>query len=121
MSDELIYPELTEQGKKEAQLILDKFKDKIKSLCDEVLGDLYCDVACYIESDSWYNFRNKIKDGMTYYSNREEHLDYDFKDIRQGLYREYKDEIIKDLNQDLVTRNKELEDLLEWERSLRRY
>ena len=46
MSEEYpLYPSLTEQGKEEAQKIMDSFKPKLKKLMDEVLSDLYVDVS----------------------------------------------------------------------------
>jgi predicted HAD superfamily phosphohydrolase len=108
-----IYPELTEQGKKEAELILAKFKDRMKSICDETLGELYMDVVPYIESDSWNNFRNKIKDGMTFYANKPEHLDYDFKDIRERMLVEHRESLVKDINKDLLEENERLQERID--------
>ena len=46
MSEEYpLYPELTEQGKEEAQKIMDSFKPKLAALMNEVMGELYCDVS----------------------------------------------------------------------------
>jgi hypothetical protein len=103
-----LYPALGEAGEAEAQALVDKFKDKLKAAADEVIGSLYCDVATYIESDSWSNFRNQIMEGFKDYDNRKIQNEYDFKNIRAKIYKEYRDDIIADLNQDLI---KEVEDL----------
>lgn len=103
-----LYPELTEQGKEEAQRILDSFKLKIASLVNEILGEIYKDVAIHIESDSWINYRNHFMDGFKGYTSGRKVHSCDFKELRQAIYKNHKDEIIKDLNQDLVEENKRL-------------
>lgn len=97
-----LYPELSEEGKQEAQELINQFKEKMKKVCEETLGQLYVDVACYIESDSWTNYRNQLLAGFQNYNNRKIQGQYDFAKIRRKIYEEYRDEIIKDLNQDLV-------------------
>ena len=96
------YPELTEEGEKEAQNIMDGFKEKMSKIAAGVMGELYCDVASYIETDSWMNFRNEIMEGFKDYGNNKIHAEYDFKAIRQKIFEDNKKEIIKDLNQDLI-------------------
>lgn len=113
-----LYPELSEEGKKEAQLIMDAFKKKLKKAANEILSDFYCDVAMYIESDSWTNFRNQLLDGFKDYGNRKIQGEYDFKEIRQAIYREYRDEIIQDLDQDLMEENKRLKETIEFLRKM---
>jgi hypothetical protein len=107
-----LYPKLTEQGEKEAQLIMDSFKPKISAVIDELMGQLYCDVAYYIESDSWTNYRNDLMDGFRGYKNNGKHQ-YDFKELRQSIYKNHKEEIIKDLNADLLEENEKLKKQLE--------
>ena len=115
------YPELPEKGEREAQELIDKFKAKMKDAADEVLGELYCDVAVYIESDSWTNFRNEMMDGYKDYKNGKIHDEYNFKDIRQQIYKENREEIIKDLNQDNLKKIEDLEEQIEWYRGLTKY
>lgn len=103
-----LYPELTEQGKIEAQRIMDSFKPKLSKLMDEVMGDLYADVSYYVESDHWSNYRNELMDGFKGYKKGRNAYPYDFKELRQAIYENNKEEIVKDLNQDLL---KEIEDL----------
>ena len=99
ISDDAFYPDLSEQGKKEAQEIIDMFKLQIKKVAEETIGQLYCDVAWHIQSDSWINFRNALLDGFKDYNNRAG-AEYDFAAIRSKIYSDYSEEIIKDLNQD---------------------
>ena len=103
-----LYPELSEEGKKEAQRFINEFKERLKKVVDEVVSDAYCNVVTYIESDSWDNFRNEIMDGFKNYDNRKIQAKYNFKEIRQSILKFHKDDIIKDLNQDNL---KEIENL----------
>lgn len=117
MENYAFYPELTEQGKEEAQLLMSSFKVKAKevleNLIDDYCGRFYCEIAPEIESDSWQNFRNKVMDGYKDYGNKEL-KPYDFKDIRQQLYKENKAEIDKDLNQDNLDKIRDLEQTIEF-------
>ena len=109
MSDEYpLYPELTEQGKEEAQKIMDSFKPKLKKLMDEVLADLYTDVSYYVESDHWTNYRNALMDGFRGYGGGKPNHEYDYKELRQSIYKNHKNEIVADLNKDLVEENERL-------------
>ena len=108
-----LYPKLSEAGQKEAQQLIDSFKTALKTAAEEVISCLYCDVVHYIESDSWTNFRNELMSGLRNYANRRIQGEYDFKQIRQQIFEDFKDEIIKDLDQDNLERIKELEDDLE--------
>jgi hypothetical protein len=105
-----LYPSLTAKGEEEAQLLMDSFKPKILKLVDEVMGDLYCNVAYHIESDSWTNYRNELMMGFNGYTNGKSGHKYDFKELRQAIYANHKEEIVKDLNQDLVEENIKLKE-----------
>jgi len=121
MSDEFpLYPELPEAGAEEVQRLVEKFKGQLKRAAEEVIGELYCDVAVHIESDSWTNFRNALMDGFRNYHTRTIQAPYDFKDIRQAILREFRDEIIEDLNQDMLEEIETLKEQLQWERQLNR-
>ncbi len=97
-----LYPTLPEAAMQEAQELMDGFKVKMKAVADEVLGDLYCNISEYIESDHWSNFRSQIIDGMCNYQNRKIQGEYDFKRIRQAILAEHRTDIIPDLNQDML-------------------
>jgi len=103
-----LYPELTEQGKIEAQKIMDSFKPKLAKLMDEVMGDLYTDVSYYVDSDHWTNYRNALMDGFKGYRGGKTNHEHDYKELRQAIYDNHKDEIISDLNQDLIKENDRL-------------
>ena len=103
-----LYPELTEQGKAEAQKIMDNFKLKLMNLMEDVLGELYTDVSYYVESDHWANYRIALMDGFKDYGGGKPNHEYDYKELRQAIYRNHKKEIVQDLNQDLVVENEQL-------------
>lgn len=109
-----LYPELTEQGKEEAQKIMDSFKPKLAKLLDEVMGDLYTDVSYYVDSDHWTNYRNSLMDGFKGYKHGKVNHSYDYKELRQAIYANHKEEIVKDLNKDLVDENVKLKEQIEF-------
>jgi len=114
ISDEYtLYPKLSEEAQKEAEALFVDFKNKMEKIAKEVLSELYTDIALYIESDSWTNFRNELLDGLQNYNNRKIGHMYDFKKIRQAIFQEYRGDIIADLNQDLVEENKKLKEEIE--------
>ena len=108
-----LYPEVSEKGQQEAQDFINEFKEKLKNVADEVIGDLYVDIPSYIESDSWSNFRNEIMAGFKNYDNRKLQGKYDFAEIRKEIYNEYREDIIKDLNGDLLEENEKLKEEIE--------
>ena len=115
MSEEYpLYPTLTEEGKREADLWLQKFCDKMKKVAEEVVSETYSSCVEYIESDSWSNFRNELLDGFKNYNNRKIQAEYDFSAIRAEIYKQFRDEIIVDLNQDLVKENEELKERIKY-------
>jgi len=114
MSNEYqLYPELTEQGKQEAQKIMDSFKPKLAKLMEEVMGVLYTDVSYFVESDHWTNYRNALMDGFKGYAEGKPNHEYDYKELRQAIYSNHRDKIVKDLNQDLVEENERLKKQVE--------
>lgn len=107
-----LFPELTEQGKQEAQELMNKFEKKLKEKALEIMRDVasefYCDILNEVESDHWTNYRSKLLKGLCNYSNKQKQGSYDFDRIRKAIYENHKEEIVKDLNQDLLA---EIEDL----------
>ena len=107
-----LFPELTEQGKQEAQDLMTKFEKKLKEkalqVMKEITNDFYSDILSEIESDHWTNYRTKLLNGLCNYCNKDKQGKYDFDRIRKAIYENHKEEIVKDLNQDLLA---EIEDL----------
>lgn len=112
MNEYPLYPELSEDAQKEAVKLIESFKENLKKAAEEAIGNLYVDVMPYIESDTWSNFRGQVVDGFRNYNNSKIQAKYDFKQIRQKIYEEYRDEIIEDLNKDLVEENKNLKETI---------
>jgi len=126
MNEYPLFPELSEEGKAEVQLLIDSFKDKLTKVAEETIANLYTDAVSYIESDSWTNFRNQIMDGFKDYDNRKIQGEWNFKEIRAEIFKQFKSDIITDLNQDIYEENLKLkqqiialQQLREWERSRR--
>lgn len=105
-----LYPPLSEEAAEEAQQLIESFKEKLKIVAEEVIDDLYKDVVYYINSDSWRNFRNELMDGFRNYNNRKIQGQYDFKLIRKQIFEDFKDDIIKDLDQDNLETIKQLQE-----------
>jgi len=59
--------------------------------------------------------------GLRNYGNRHIQGTHDFKEIRQAIFREFRDEIIDDLNQDMVQEIEQLNKRIEGLSELRRY
>jgi hypothetical protein len=106
-----LYPSLTEDGKKEAQMLMDHFsrilKTTVEKMIQECQSEFYTDILNEVESDHWQNYRTKIINALCDYRNKK-HSVHDFDRIRESIYRNHKDLIIPDLNQDLL---KEIESL----------
>ena len=107
-----LYPRLAKGGAEEAEELIEAFKIKLKDAAKEAIGKLYTDLIPYIESDAWTNFRTELMAGLRNYSNRKVQSPFDFKHIRESIYREFREEIIEDLNQDMVEEIKELNETI---------
>lgn len=116
-----LYPRLSEDGAQQAQDLIDACKKQILKTVQATLGEIYCDVVPHIESDSWTNYRNAMMSGFRNYGNRLVQGEHDFAAIRAQIYKEFREDIIKDLNQDLVKENESLQKQLDYERQSRRY
>lgn len=109
-----LYPELTDEGKLQAHVLMQKFEKDLKSKALEVIEgittDFYCDILHEIETDHWTNYRTKILNSICNYSNKEGLANHEYKRIREAIFREHKEEIIKDLNNDLLKEIEMLKD-----------
>lgn len=111
-------PALTPEAEKQAMELIERFKKEILKACEGVLSDLYCDMLPWIDSNAWTNFRNEVVEGFQGY-NKKTIGEYDIDEMRKAIYKKHKEEIIKDLNQDLVEENKKLKSDLDWHRRQR--
>ena len=121
MSNEYpFYPTLNEPGEQDATERINRFVEQLKSAAQEAIDNFYCEDLPHIESDSWQNFRNQIVAGFQNYGNSKVQAEYDFAKIRKAIYKEFKDDIIKDLNQDNLKRISELEQQVKQLQELRK-
>ena len=111
-------PEIVEGIAKEA------LAGTYKKACEYLLHDFYDACGHYLhehfsnlEAEIWRQVSNQVIRG---YSDGKWST-YNHKELRETLFREHRDEIIKELGKDLVEENEKLKKDLEWERSIRRY
>lgn len=109
--DKTLYPELSQEGIQDLQKLMDKFEKNLNEFATDLIRnttrDFYCNISPFIESDHWTNYRSQILSKLMDYGNEEVGKDERDK-IRRAIYRNHKEEIVKDLNQDLL---KEIQDL----------
>ena len=118
-----LFPELQEGGAEEAQALIEKFRDALKieaaNVMSSVMDEFYYDIVPHIESDAWTNYRNDLMDGLKNYRNRKIQGEFEFKEIRRAIFKEFKDEIIEDLNQDHLKTIESLREQIENMREFR--
>ena len=72
------YPELTDEGKQQAQDLMIKFektlKESAKQIMSEFSTEFYYDILSEIESDQWTNYRTKIVTAICDYGNKKTKL-----------------------------------------------
>ena len=112
MEDDKLYPRLSEEGEKEAELYLQEFKKKMAKIAEDTISEVYMSPLNYIESDAWINFRNELLDGLRGYKNVKIQERHNFVKIRKQIFEENREEIIKDLNQDLLDEIKSLKNTI---------
>ncbi len=86
---------------------LEHFKDKMSSLAEDVMENLYCDALPYFEQDLIVNLKKKLMHDFLDY-NADLHFTDDFKKLRKKIFDEHKEEIIKHLDQDNLEKIEEL-------------
>jgi len=100
--------EIAEQGQK----YIDQFKEKMKKVADEVLGDIYSNLMPHIESDSWTNYRNYLQYGFSKEWVSDKWRQSYHVELRKQILLEHKAELVPLLNEDLVKRVEVLENEL---------
>jgi hypothetical protein len=120
MADEYpLYPKLSEEGFKEAELLFEDFRNKLKGIAEDVCSHLYTDIMPYIETDSWTNFRNELLAGFSNYGNRKIQGKYDFDKIRRAIFDQFRDEIMLEMPEELKAENQRLQEEITWMRERR--
>jgi hypothetical protein len=94
----------------EGQAFIDKFRSRMKDIAEETLGELYCNIMPYMETDTWTNYREALRIELEHeykYSNFKQAWATNF---RRAVFVENREEISKFIEQDILKRIKELED-----------
>lgn len=116
-----LYPELTEEGKEQAQTAINNVREGMKkaalNVIEQELSDCYTDIAKWVESDSWLNYRNSIIQEIAGYRSLNKS---ESKVIRDRILMENRDSLIKDLNNDLIEKVDQLEKQISYMRDTSR-
>ena len=100
----------SEQIEKEAQQWLDVFAAKMKYIATEIIGEIEASTVPHIESDAWVNYRESLRlelENEYKYSRFKNEWAINF---RRAVFGENREELSKLIADDLIKRNKELED-----------
>ena len=94
----------------QAQEHIDKFRKRMKDIAEECLGEIYCNITPYIETDTWTNYREALRLELQH-----EYMFSNFKqpwatDFRRAVFVENREEISKLIEADMLKRIKSLED-----------
>lgn len=111
MSEKLV----EEKFEKAQQELVDKFKSRLKSVCEDVLHDIYTDVSNYATTDAHINYHNYLKDEFRASLLKEissEHGQWSWAhSIRMELLEKHKDILQTKIISDLQERVKTLEEM----------
>lgn len=94
----------------EAQNFMDSFKEKLKSIVDETMGEAYVNIMPYCESDTWTNYREALRIEL---ENEYKHSAFKNEwatNLRRTIFKENQEELSQLISKDLLKRIKELED-----------
>lgn len=120
--DEIKWPEMNDAQRELMERLVNNFKKKMLSAAEDAMATFYCDILPHIESDVFLNFKTHALSAVKGYA-REDALrgdSYSGVEIRNQIYRDHKDEIVKLLDGDNLKRIKQLEEDLKRERSYNR-
>lgn len=116
-----LFPTLSEEAQKEAVELVEDFKQKLEGVAKDAIRKLYTDIVPYIESDSWANFRNQLLAGFRNWGNKKIQGEYDFNEIRKGIFTQFRDDIMKEMPEELVAENESLKKEIEILKKMSRY
>jgi hypothetical protein len=113
---------LSKEGVAEFEAVIADVKKKITTVVDDSIAELYTDIGQWIESDAWSNYRQTIVNGLKDYVRSRDTNRHDFVEMRRVMLRDYRAEIIADLNADMVEEIRCLKDRIQFlEESRSRY
>ena len=90
--------------------VLLKFKNDVIRVQTDAISTLYCELLPYFEDDLISNMRIQMIQDLKYSELKHSR---DFKDIRAKIFKEHRDEIVNDLNQDNILKIEELQKVIE--------
>lgn len=95
---------------KDGQAFMDRFRNKMRDIADETLGDLYVNVMPHIEMDSWQNYRNVLRSELEHEYKFSKFKEDWATNFRRAVFVENREEISKLIEADILKRIKHLED-----------
>lgn len=94
----------------QAQEYINKFRLQMKSIAEDTIGELYCNIMPYMETDTWTNYREALRIELEHeykYSNFKQDW---AKAFRRAVFVENREEISKLIESDILKRIQHLED-----------
>ena len=89
------YPELSQEGQKVTQDIVNRFSDQLKKSLNDILFEFTCNLGREIISeDSWLNLREKTRDALKGYPMKGEFERHDWVAMRAKILEENRDQIV---------------------------
>lgn len=121
-SQNIKWPEMTEAQNAFCVSLIEKFKGDLKEVAEDVLNQLYTDVIPHLETDTFLNFKSHMLSAVQGYARSYALDDGDLtgRRIREVIYKDHKDELVKLIDHDNVMRITELEKQLRQEREYNR-
>lgn len=111
MDYKLMYPELSEQGAKNTQAIVDKFKTQLEELINNTLYSFTCNIGNEIvNDDSWIDVREKTKQALCAYNDTESYSCVNWQTVRRKILEENREVVVNDI---ILDKEKEIKELQE--------
>lgn len=104
---------LNEQGLKEVELVIAGIKARVTKEIENSMSDIFVKIHDYIDTDSWMNYRESIRQAMRSELVKNTLTDRFAKDVRNQIFKEHKDELTDALNKDLVNEVERLKETIE--------
>ena len=105
------YPELSEQGQKNTQVIINKFKEELEKVMNDTLYTFTCNLGNEIvDDDSWVNIREQTRHALCGYQTEGNYSSVNWEQVREKIFEENRDVIINDI---ILDKEKEIAQLKE--------
>lgn len=111
-----LYPRLSDEGKEQTQRDLNEFGELIKKSLDGVLSQwIHEFIEDYIhdtEHAAWQSLRQRFFTGLRAYNRNKKTYSRDYQVIRDHIFDHYREDLIKDIDQDNIKKIEQLESQL---------